>query len=70
MSNFPNPDEFTHHDLGSIFTKLELLLDNLPIQLPSKPINGPDASRYASLIGFQPDVELIEMTGSKSKSER
>ena len=51
---------------GPILDKLRLLLENLPNQSPSKPVSGPDASRYASLVGFQPDDELIEMTGSRA----
>ena len=66
MSDYPAPEALSREDLGLILNKLRLLLDNLPKQLPSKPINGPDASRYASLIGFQPDDELVEMTGSKA----
>ena len=53
-------------DLGPILDKLQLLLENLPNQLPLKPITGPDASHYASLIGFKPDNELVDLTGSKA----
>jgi len=38
----------------------------LPNQLPSKPINGLHAPHYTSLVGFQPDDELVEMMGSKA----
>ncbi len=53
-------------DLGPILDKLQLLLENLPNQLPLKPITGPDASQYTSLIGFKPDDELVDLTGSKA----
>src|SRR6266446_1285774 len=66
MSDYPSPETLSHQDLGLILDKLRLLLENLPNQLPSKPVKGPDASRYASLVGFQPDCEFVEMTGSKA----
>ena len=66
MTDYPAPETLSHQDLGPILAKLQLLLENLPNQLPSKPVNGPDASRYASLVGFQPDDELLEMTGSRA----
>ena len=53
-------------DLGPTLDKLQLLLENLPNQLPLKPITVPDASHYASLICFKPDDELVELTGSKA----
>jgi len=53
-------------DLGPILDKLQLLLENLPNQLPLKPITGLDASHYVSLIGFKPDNELVDLTGSKA----
>jgi hypothetical protein len=46
ISDYPAPETLSHHDLSLILNKLYLLLENLPIQLPSKPVNGPDASRY------------------------
>jgi len=66
MTDYPAPEKLSHQDLGLILDKLQLLLENLPNQLPSKPSDGPDASHYASLIGFQPNIELVEMTGSKA----
>jgi hypothetical protein len=65
MSDYAAPETLSHQDLNLILDKLPLLLDNLPNQLPSKPVNGPDASQYVSFVGFQPDDELIQMTGSK-----
>ncbi len=59
---YPAPEKLSTEDLGLILDKLWLLLENLPNQLP---VNGQD-SRYASLIGFQPNEELIKMTGSKA----
>jgi len=53
-------------DLGPILDKLQLLLENLPNQLPLKPVTVPDASHYASLICFKPDDELVDLTGSKA----
>jgi len=55
-------------DLGPILNKLQLLLENLPNQLPLKPISitVPDASHYASLICFKPDDELVDLTGSEA----
>jgi len=52
-------------DFGPILNKLQLLLENLPNQLPSKPIDGPDPSHYVLFINFQPDDELVDVTGSK-----
>ena len=66
MSDYPPPENLSHQDLGPILNKLRLLLDDLPNQLPWKLVNGPDQSRYASLVGFQPDDELVEMTGSRA----
>lgn len=66
MSDYPAPESLSHEDLGLILSKLRLLLEHLPNQLPSKPVDGPDASRYVSLVGFQPDDELVELTGSKA----
>jgi hypothetical protein len=66
MTKYPAPETLSHQDLGPILDKLRVLLENLPHQLPSKSISGPDASRYASLVGFQPDDELLEMTGSRA----
>jgi hypothetical protein len=66
MSNYPAPETLSHQDLGPILDQLQLLLENLPDQLPLKPVNGPNASQYVSLIGFQPDEELVDMTGSKA----
>ena len=57
MTDYPAPETLFHQDLGPILDKLRLLLENLP----SKPVSGPDASRYASLVGFQPDEEFLEM---------
>ena len=62
MSDYPAPEKLSDQDLSLILNKLRLLLENLPNQLP---VNGQD-SLYASLIGFQPDEESIEMTGSKA----
>jgi len=60
------PEQLSHQDFGLILDKLQLLLENLPNQLLSKPVDGPDASHYAeSFINFQPDDELVDMTGSK-----
>ena len=69
MTDHPAPETLTLQDLdpiGLILDKLRLLLENLPNQLPSKPVNGPDASRYASLVNFQPDDGLLELTGSRA----
>ena len=66
MSDYPPPENLSHQDLGPILNKLRLLLDDLPNQLPWKLVNGPDPSHYASLVGFQPDNELMEMTGSRA----
>jgi hypothetical protein len=61
MTNYPAPETLFPPDLGPILDKLQ---ENLPNQLPSEPVrvrlgvNGPDASRYASLISFQPDDGL------------
>jgi hypothetical protein len=60
------PETLSHEDLGPILDKLRLLLENLPNQLPSKSVSGPDASRYSSLLSFQPDDELLDMTGSRA----
>jgi hypothetical protein len=65
MTDHPAPEQLSHQDFGLILDKLQLLLENLPNQLPSKPVDGPDASHYASFINFQPDDELVDMTGSK-----
>ena len=66
MTDYPAPKTLSHQDLGPILNKIQLLLENLPNQLPSKPVNGPNASQYALLVGFQPDDELLEMTGSRA----
>jgi hypothetical protein len=66
MTDYPAPETLSLQDLGPILDKLRLLLENLPNQLPSKPLSGPDASRYASLVGFQPDEDLLETTGSRA----
>jgi hypothetical protein len=66
MTDYPAPETLSHQDLGPVLDKLRLLLENLPDQLPSKALSGPDASRYASFVGFQPDEELLEMTGSRA----
>ena len=69
MTDHPAPETLSLQDLdpiGPILDKLQLLLENLPNQLPSKPVNEPDASRYASLINFQPNDGLLEMTGSRA----
>ena len=63
MTDYPAPETLSHKDLGPILDNLRLLLENLPNQLPSKSVSGPDPSRYASLVGFQPDDEL-QMTGT------
>ncbi len=62
MSNYPAPEKLSNEDLGPILAKLQLLLENLPNQLP---VNIGQDSCYASLIGFQPNEELVEMTGSE-----
>jgi hypothetical protein len=49
MTDYPAPETLSHQDLSQILDKLRLLLENLPNQLPSKPVSGPDASQYASL---------------------
>lgn len=54
--------KLSDQELGPIHDKLRLLLENLSSQFP---VNAPD-SRYASLIGFQPDAELVEVMGSRS----
>ncbi|KAF8153914.1 hypothetical protein B0H34DRAFT_799839 [Crassisporium funariophilum] len=66
MSDYPTPETLSHQSLAPILDKLHVLLENLPNQLPSKPVNGPDASHYASLVGYQPDEDLVELTGSKA----
>ena len=66
MADYPAPETLSHHDLGPILDKLRLLLENLPNDLPSKPVSGHNASRYASLVGFQPNNELLEMMGSRA----
>ena len=66
MTDYPAPETLSCQDLGPILDKLQLLLENLPKQLPSKPVSGPDASRYVSLVSFQPDEEFLEMTGSRA----
>ena len=66
MTDYPAPETLSHKDLGPILDKLRLLLENLPNQLPSKSVSGPDPSRYASLVGFQPDDEHLEMTESRA----
>ena len=65
MTDHPAPEELSHQEFGLILDKLQLLLENLPNQLPSKSVDGPDPSYYASFINFQPDDELVDMTGSK-----
>jgi hypothetical protein len=67
MTDHPAPEQLSHQDFGLILDKLQLLLENLPNQLPSKPVDGPDPSHYASFINFQPDDELVDMTGSKAR---
>ena len=66
MADYPAPETLSHHDLGPILDKLWLLLENLPNDLPSKPVSGHNASRYASLVGFQPNNELLKMMGSRA----
>ena len=69
MTDHPSLETPSLQDLDPIepiLDKLQLLLENLPNQLPSKPVNGPDASQYASLVNFQPDDGLLEMTGSRA----
>ena len=36
MSDYPPPENLSHQDLGPILNKLQLLLDDLPSQLPWK----------------------------------
>ena len=57
----PTPETLSHQDLGPILDKLQLLLENLPNQLPSKPVSGPDASRYVLLDGLS-DEDVVNQT--------
>lgn len=66
MSEYPAPEELSHQDLGLILNKLRLPSENFRHQLPLKAVNGPDPSCYSSLVGFQPDNALVEMTGSRA----
>ena len=49
-----------------ILDKFQLLLENLSNQLPSKRTKPENASRYALFVGFQPDDEFLEKTGSRA----
>ena len=53
MTGYPAPETHSHHEF-------RLLMENLSNQLRTKPVSD---SRYASLVGFQPDDEL-QMTGT------
>ena len=66
MTDYPALETLSHQDLGPILDKLRLLMENLPNQLQSKSVSGPDPSRYVSLVGFQPDDEHLEMMGSRA----
>jgi hypothetical protein len=52
MTDHPALEKLPHQDFGLILDKLQLLLANLPNQIPSKPVDGPSF--------IQPDdVELV-----------
>ena len=59
MSDYPSPETLSHQDLGLILNKLRLLLENLPNQLPSKPVNGPDrASGQKLAFAIDPQIDI------------
>jgi len=62
MSEYPAPETLSRDEFQPYLIKLRLLFDNLPGQLPSKDITE---SAYASFVNFEPDEDVVELTGSK-----
>jgi len=59
---FPPAENISHEDFVTALAQLNILLSNLPEQLPSA--DGP-SSRYGAFLSFGLDADILDRTGDK-----
>ena len=59
---FSSVESISHEDFVTILARLDILLSNLPAQLPA--VDGP-SSRYGTFLSFGLDADILEKTGDE-----